>query len=292
MHSPQYPPPSPVPPYAPAPSPAPSAPSSPVAVVAAASWRVLIVICAFVGFNAALDGAGFGMRTVLPLSQFASLAAGACYAVIAIADLAALAMKRPEPPTAWLRGQLAVTLLLVMVVWFTVMEGDVDETWSLFEHLLTPLAVLVDWFFLGRRQTSAPWWYPVSWIGPLLVYLVVLVTNEQYNPYDFMDPDDPDFYPYVGGFLVLVLVAGFLFVAVARARRGGGAPHGGQGGYGGGYPGQPGQVGYAGYGQQYGAGAAPAAPGPAVPPPPGPYSPQQWTPQPPGYGYGPPPQAG
>ncbi|MGK5533620.1 hypothetical protein [Streptomyces sp. URMC 129] len=201
------------------PLPSPPPPRTAGEVGFAVVWRALIVLCAFTGLNAAMSASGdpWSAGSLLPLSQFASLVAGCVYALLAVADLAA-GTRRPEPPSAWVRGLLMMTLCVVMITWFTVMGGDVSETWSLFEHLLTPLAVLGDWLFVGRRQAYARWWYPLSWLGPLLLYVLVLVTSE-HNPYEFLDPDDDGFAGYLTGTGLGVLAGGLLLVAVARRRR-------------------------------------------------------------------------
>ncbi|WP_062204059.1 hypothetical protein [Streptomyces sp. NBRC 109706] len=175
-------------------------------------WRVLIIGCALIGYQATGGG------TLLALSQLASVAAGIGYAMVTVLTLSAAALRRPEPPTAWLRGLLAVTLLLVMITWFTAMGGGLDETWSLFEHLLTPLAVLVDWLFIGRRQRSARWWYPLSWAGVLLLYLAAYLSADV-AVYSFLDPADPIFGAALAGLSTVTLAVGFALVATARARR-------------------------------------------------------------------------
>ncbi|MDT0268015.1 hypothetical protein RM844_17175 [Streptomyces sp. DSM 44915] len=181
-------------------------------------WRVLVIACAFIGYHST------GGATLYGLSQLASVAAGFGYALILVVTLAAVALRRPEPPTTWLRGLLTVTLLLVMVTWFTVLDGDVHDAWSLFEHLLTPLAVLVDWLFVGRRQALASWWYPLSWAAVLLVYLVVYLASDA-ALYPFLDSGNDGFPAAVAGLGALTLALGFALVALARAR-GGGATRG------------------------------------------------------------------
>ena len=204
------------------------------------------MVCAFTGYSATLDrGGGDVLDTTLPLSQLASLVTGVCYAGLVVAGLVA-GPRRPEPPSAWLRGLLTVTLMLVSVVFLTMMSGDLSETWSLFEHLLTPLAVVVDWLAFGRRQATARWWYPLSWLGPLLVYLVVLVSSDDVI-YPFLDPHRGNFPVVILGMLLGVLAGGFAVFGLGRLRGLGGragAPYG------------PGAFGH---------GAAPTGP----PPPPG-----------------------
>lgn len=175
-------------------------------------WRVLIVVCAVLGYRATEGG------TLLALSQLASVAAAVGYSAVVVLTLTAAALRRPEPPTSWLRGLLAASLLLVMLTWFTAMGGGVDETWSLFEHLLTPLAALVDWLCVGRRQRASRWWYPLTWAGALLLYLAVYLTSDV-SVYPFLEPGDPIFLPALAGLAAAALAVGYALVATARARR-------------------------------------------------------------------------
>ncbi|EHR62831.1 hypothetical protein [Saccharomonospora cyanea] len=70
--------------------------------------------------------------------------------------------RRHEPNSPWLRGATAVLLLLVPGTFLTLMGGDLSETGSLFEHLPTPLVVLVDWIAVGRGQAAVMWWHPIT----------------------------------------------------------------------------------------------------------------------------------
>ncbi|WP_158621342.1 hypothetical protein [Streptomyces triticirhizae] len=205
------------------PSPAPAPPVHQTAAATAAErpagtllgetlWRVLIVVCAVLGYRATQGG------TLLGLSQLASVAAAVGYSAVVVLTLTAAALGRPEPPTSWLRGLLAASLLLVMITWFTAMGGGVDETWSLFEHLLTPLAALVEWLFVGRRQRASRWWYPLTWAGALLLYLVVYLRADA-SIYPFLEPADPIFLPALAGLAATTLAVGYALVATARARR-------------------------------------------------------------------------
>ncbi len=74
-------------------------------------------------------------------------------------------------------------LLLVSVTFLTLMGGDLSGTWSLFEHPLTPLVVLVDWIAVGRNQAAVAWWHPITWVGPPLAYLVYLLAAVLFAEY-------------------------------------------------------------------------------------------------------------
>ena len=180
-------------------------------------WRLVVVGCAVTGYAAAVTRSGGDLRdATLPLSQLASLVTGVGYTALVAAGLVA-GTRRPEPPSAWLRGLLTLTLALVAVVWFTVMGGDVTATWSLFEHLLTPLAVLVDWLVCGRGQADAPWWYPLTWGGALLVYLGVLLGSDEVV-YPFLDPRGDRFTVTLVGLCVGVLLGGYAVLGLGRLR--------------------------------------------------------------------------
>ncbi len=119
-------------------------------------WRLVVAAFGFIGFGAAAAT----MSDPWPgLSQQASLLTGVVYAGLALYPLL-VGGRAHEPSSPWLRGALTVLLLLVSVTFLTGMGGDLDSTWSLFEHLLTPLVVFVDWVAVGRNQAAVRWWHP------------------------------------------------------------------------------------------------------------------------------------
>lgn len=172
------------------------------------AWWLLVAACGLVGF-------GFAVTTFTEpwraLSQQASLLAGVVYLGLALAG------HRAERAATWLRGALAVLLLLVLGTYFTVLDGDLDTTASLFEHLVTPLAVLADWVLVGRTR-SVRWWYPPTWLAFPLAYLIYFLVADVRLYRSFLDPAATDFGLTVGQFLVALLVAGYLLYGVARAR--------------------------------------------------------------------------
>lgn len=192
-------------------------PKVPAATLAGVSlWRLAIVACAFVGFGSIVAQVGLG--SAMPgLSQQASLLTGIVYLGLLVYPLATRGT-RHEPGTPWWRGALAVLLLLVGVTYLTLMAGELDETWAVFEHVITPLAVLVDWIAVGRNQGAARWWHPLSWIVFPLAYLGYFVAADVPLYGGFLDPDSSAFAGTVAGFLVAVLVAGYLLYGIAKLK--------------------------------------------------------------------------
>ncbi|MCP3805470.1 hypothetical protein NLX83_40015 [Allokutzneria sp. A3M-2-11 16] len=268
---------------------------SPGVLAGVSAWRLLIVVFALYGFS---DATGW-TKNWAGLSQQASLATGIIYTFLLLYPLFT-GGRRHEPESPWLRGATTVLLLLVMGTFFGVMGGDFDE--QPFEHVWTPLVVLIDWIFVGRNQARTKWWYPLTWIAFPLAYLVYFLSAEVYRKlYKFLNPTKSGFAGTIIGFLLAVIAVGFLLYGLAKLREmfAGrslatqpqgpspiSAPFPAQGP---GFGPQPGP-GQAGYGPQPGYGPPPTGPQPAYGPPlsgPQPaYGPPLSGPQP---GYGPPP---
>lgn len=189
----------------------------PVGVLVGVSlWRLLIVAFACIGFFSIVGEVG--LQSAMPgLSQQASLFTAIVYTGLLLYP-AFTGGRRHEPRSPWWRGATAVLLLLVAVTFLTLMGGDVSETWSLFEHVLTPLVVLVDWLAIGRHQSAAAWWHPLTWIGPPLAYLVYFLVADVGLYGSFLDPDDDAFALTVLGFLAAVLAAGYLLYGCAKVK--------------------------------------------------------------------------
>jgi len=170
-------------------------------------WRLVIVIFAITGFSMAMASAD-GSGALAALSQQASLVTAICYLLLLLYP-AFTGGRKHEPDSPWLRGQITVLLSLVSVTFLTMLNGDLSQGWSLFEHLLTPLAVLADWLFVGRDQRNAKWWYPITWLSFPLAYLLFYIAHGDVL-YPFLDPQAGDFAGIVVGFLAGVLVYGFV----------------------------------------------------------------------------------
>jgi hypothetical protein len=171
-------------------------------------WRLLVAASAFVGF-------GYAVATFTEpwhaLSQQASLAAGFAFLVAAVLG------RRAEPVSTWLRGAMTVLLLLVCGTYLTVIDGDLDTTASLFEHLITPALALFDWVVVGRTW-SARWWYPLSWIVFPLAYLIYFVLADVQLYRSFLDPTAANFGVTVVEFLAALVGVGYLLYGIAKLR--------------------------------------------------------------------------
>lgn len=178
-------------------------------------WRLLIVVFAFTGFGAAVADAGLG-NAMPGLSQQASLLTGIAYLGLLAYPL--FSRGRHEPHSPWLRGALAVLLLLVSVTFLTLMGGDLDELWSLFEHLLTPLLVLIDWTLVGRNQSAVRWWHPLTWVVFPLAYLAYFLAAGLRLYGSFLNPGKSSFPGTVAGFLGAVVAAGYVLYGIAKLK--------------------------------------------------------------------------
>jgi hypothetical protein len=181
-------------------------------------WRLVIVVFAITGFSLAL-GNGSVSGALAALSQQASLVTAIGYLILLLYP-AFTGGRRHEPVSPWLRGALVVLLGLVSVTFLTMLGGELNQTWSLFEHLLTPLIVLVDWLFVGADQRFARWWYPFTWLAFPLAYLLfyVVYVNGGEPIYPFLDPSAGDFIGVVFGFLAGVLAWGFVVYGMAKLK--------------------------------------------------------------------------
>jgi hypothetical protein len=185
---------------------------SPTVLVGVSLWRLAIVGCALYGFS---DATGWS-ENFEGLSQQASLATAIIYTGLLLYPVFT-GGRRHEPRSPWLRGATTVLLLLVAGTFFGIMEGDAD--YLPFEHIYTPLIVLVDWLFVGRNQAAAKWWHPLTWIAFPLAYLVYFLAGGIYKSlYDFLDPDGDEFAAMVGGLLVGVIVIGYLLYGTAKLK--------------------------------------------------------------------------
>lgn len=177
-------------------------------------WRLLIVAFALTGFLGATEE----MTNPWPgLSQQASLFAAIVYTGLLLWPLFTVGRSH-EPPSSWLRGGTAVLLMLVCLVYLTIMEGDLDETWSLFEHLLTPLVVFIDAAFVGRSVGRMKWWHPLSWIVFPLLYLLYYIADDLEMYDGVFRPDNEDFAAYFFALLGLTIVIGFVLYALGKLR--------------------------------------------------------------------------
>ncbi|WP_130797310.1 hypothetical protein [Streptomyces otsuchiensis] len=185
------------------------------------AWRLVVAACGFVGYTDVAVRMGDPVRALEDLSHLASFVAGLLFLGLAAYPFVT-GRRRHEPPSPWARGAMAAALLLVGVVWHTLMDGletGYLTTSALFTHLVTPLAVLADWLFVGRNQRRARWWFPLTWTLPLLAYLAFMVGAGIESYSDFLDPDDDGFLLTVGAFTAAVVVTGYALLGAARLTR-------------------------------------------------------------------------
>lgn len=201
----------------PAGPPAPQHPSStppvPIRVLAGVSvWRLIIVVSALYGFT---DATGWS-QNLEGLSQQASLLTGVVYTGLLLYPAFTRGV-RHEPCSPWLRGATAVLLLLVAGTFFGIMGGNFD--YLPFEHVYTPLLVLVDWLAVGRNQAATRWWHPLTWIAFPLAYLAFFLGAGVYRSlYEFLDPREDGFAVMIVGLLVGVIAIGYLLYGFGRLK--------------------------------------------------------------------------
>ncbi len=185
---------------------------NPAVLVGVSLWRLAIIGCALYGFS---DATGWSANFE-GLSQQASLATAVVYIGLLLYPVFT-GGRRHEPRSPWLRGATTVLLLLVAGTFFGIMGGDFD--YLPFEHVYTPLIVLVDWLFVGRNQAAAKWWHPLTWIAFPLAYLGYFLSAEVYQYlYPFLDPDGDEFGAMIGGLLVGVIVVGYLLYGTGKLK--------------------------------------------------------------------------
>lgn len=170
---------------------------------AVAAWRLLIVASAATGVLLAARQYDVWWTA---LSQLSSVAVVVVYGVIAFR----------EPRSPWLRGALATDLSLVALAYLPMQNGNLTDPYSVFEHLLTPALVLVDFVLVGGNQHRVRWWHPITWLAPPAAYLAWYVGSDL-GVYAALDLQQPTtFAGRVGALLALVLAAGFTLYATAR----------------------------------------------------------------------------
>lgn len=185
----------------------------PSTLIGVSLWRLVVVAFAFTGFLSAVSVIDSPMPA---LSQQASLLAGGVYFGLLVYPLFTRG-RAHEPHTPWIRGALTVLLVLVGGAFMTLLSGNLDATWSLFEHFLTPLILLIDWIAIGSNQANTRWWHPLSWLSLPLAYLVYYYASGQ-ELYEFLDPGDSGFAGMIIGLLAGLLAVGYLLYGIGKLR--------------------------------------------------------------------------
>ena len=144
------------------------------------------------------------------LSQLANLTVAAAFVGLAVR----------EPRSPWLRGALTSLMLLVALAYLPMANGNLTQTWSLLEHVVTPSLVLADFVLVGRNQHRIRWWHPLSWLVAPAAYLGWYVVGDL-RVYAALDPASPaPFAGHLGLALVLLLGCGYGLWASGRRRAG------------------------------------------------------------------------
>lgn len=181
-----------------------------------AGWRLLIVACGLIGVIGAVQGRELA-GALSELSQQASLATAAIYLGL-LAYPFVTGRRFHEPRTPWWRGALAVTLIVVMVVYAALLDTDYSTTHSQFEHVITPVLVTVDLLVVGRNLLNVTWWSVLGWLAFPLAYLVYYNVADL-DAYDIpLKVGDGDFFVYFPVLLVATLLVAAVLVGVGRAR--------------------------------------------------------------------------
>lgn len=120
--------------------------------------------------------------------------------------------RRHEPRTAWLRGALTITMLLVGLVFTIGMGQEADGP-----HAVIPALVTLDWLAVGRNQFRTRWWEPFTWIAFPLLYLVYHQSNDIPLYEDILGDDQIG--TTVPALLVGCIALGYLLIGAAQLRR-------------------------------------------------------------------------
>lgn len=190
---------------------------SPGVLAGVSIWRLVIVASAFTGFFAAMSRGKF--ENLIPaLSQQASLLTGIVYIGLLLYP-AFTAGRRHEPRSPWWRGAMVILLVLVCVTYIAIIGGSLEPVWSMFEHLITPLLVLVDFLAVGRNQAAVKWWHPMTWLAFPLAYLVYYLAEGLRMYGSFLNPDKDMFPGVIAGFIAALLALGYLLYAFGKIKR-------------------------------------------------------------------------
>ncbi|WP_028659884.1 hypothetical protein [Nocardioides insulae] len=159
-------------------------------------WRLVVAGCAAAGVVLAAREYDVWWTA---LSQLANLTVAVAFLGLAVA----------EPRTPWLRGGLVTLMLLVGLAYLPMQNGNLTQTWSLLEHVVTPALVVADFLLVGRNHHQMRWWYPLSWLAPPAAYLAWYVGGDL-GVYAALDPARPSsFTLHVAVLVGLVLGCGF-----------------------------------------------------------------------------------
>lgn len=176
-------------------------------------WTLLIAALAWTGVLLAVDGELSQLRYFSQVSTAISALAMTAVAVVLIAR------RRPARVLDWCRGAATVYGIVTLVVYQVLLSGNLSELYSLLEHAVVPVLMLVDWLVFRARL---PWWAPASWLLPPIAYLGVYYparTSSGRALYPFLDPARSNFWTWVAILLAVFAVVGIAMCAVGRLGR-------------------------------------------------------------------------
>lgn len=172
---------------------------------AVALWRLLVAASAATGVVLAARQYDVWWTA---LSQLSNAAVAVCFLALAVR----------EPRSPWLRGSLTTLMVLVGLAYVPMQNGNLGQAWSLFEHVLTPTLVVLDFVLVGRNHHHLRWWHPLTWLVPPAAYLLWYV-GADLAVYGALDAGRPaEFGQRVGVLLCLLLATGFALYRFGSTR--------------------------------------------------------------------------
>ena len=159
-------------------------------------WRLLVAASAATGVVLAAQQYDVWWTA---LSQLASMAVAVCFV--------GLAFREPRSP--WLRGSLTTVMVLVSLAFIPMSNDNLWAPFSVFEHMLTPALVVLDFVLVGRNHHHLRWWHPLTWLVPPAAYLAWYVAGDL-AVYAALDAGQPAIFTQrVAVLLGLLLATGY-----------------------------------------------------------------------------------
>lgn len=192
---------------------------SPAALMTVTVWRLVLAGTAWSGFVLGMTrGDIWRWPNLAYWSQFSTLLVALTATGSLLVPL--ISRRRAERPHGYLRGAATTYTTLTLVVFPLLLSGTYDDLDGQLMHLVVPVMAITDWVVVGRNQAGVRWFGPFLWlIMPLLYLPVYVVRSNAFRPlYGFLDPARGDFTGWVATLLAAVVVIGYLFWAVGRAR--------------------------------------------------------------------------
>lgn len=175
---------------------------NPISVVL---WRLLVAASAATGVVLAAQQYDVWWTA---LSQLASMAVAVCFV--------GLAFREPRCP--WLRGSLTTVMVLVSLAFIPMSNDNLWAPFSVFEHMLTPALVVLDFVLVSGNHHHLRWWHPLTWLAPPAAYLAWYVAGDL-AVYAALDAGKPAvFTQRVAVLLGLLLATGYGLRRLDRRR--------------------------------------------------------------------------